>query len=316
MPLDVLAFYNGLDERARGYTFLQQYGHLINNIAFFQIPIQADGRLTGTPSRRVINEAHNMGMKVFITVSNLTAKGQFSTPLITRLVRDQAFANLVWRNIRDMLAVYRCDGVNLDLEKGRAEDRNLFTQLINQWAQLFRRENFIVTMDIPAKTADEPTDVWKGVFDYRALGQIVDGAILMTYEEHWPGSPPGSVASLPWVTHVLNYALTQIDRQKIYMGLPLYGYDWAGPNQAQVISLRRATEVARRHGATILWEPNQHSAFFHYDIGGRRHTVYFENIQSITEKLELAIRRDLRGIAIWEMNLSYREFWETLRAYV
>ncbi|WP_243454337.1 hypothetical protein [Desulfosporosinus fructosivorans] len=58
-----------------------------------------------------------MGVKVFLVVSNLTAQGQFSTALIGRLVGDQDFANLVWRNIRNVLVEYQFDGVNLDWEK-------------------------------------------------------------------------------------------------------------------------------------------------------------------------------------------------------
>lgn len=315
MPLNVFAFYNGLNEQAKGYSYFQRYGSIIRQLDIFQIPIQNNGTLQGRPSRRIITEAHAKGIKAFLTVSNLTSAGRFSTALLGRLVRDRNFANFVWGNIRNLLVEYQFDGVNLDLEKANPEDRDLFSQLIQTWSTLFHQANLLVTIDVPAKSSDEPTDPWKGAFDYKAIGEAVDEVILMTYEEHWPASPPGSVASLPWVNTNLNYALANIPAQKIYLGIPLYGYDWSERGGAQVISYQRAVALAKRFGAPIQWDSRQHSLYFRYETMGIRHTVYFEDTRSSKEKLDLALSKGIRGVALWEMNLSYPSFWETLQGY-
>lgn len=316
MPLNVFAFYNGLTEQTKGYPYLKRYGKTINELALFEVAIQNDGTLRGRPSRGLIHEAHAMGIKVFLVVSNLTAQGQFSTALMGRLIRDQEFATLVWRNIRNILVDYQLDGVNLDLEKSPSADRSLYSKLIQTWSKLFQRANFLVSVDVPAKIGSEPLDPWKGAFDYKSIGQSVDEVILMTYEEHWGGSPPGSVASLPWVTKVLNYAIANIPREKIYMGIPLYGYDWPERGTGKVIGYQRAIELARRQGAPLQWDTIQHSTFFRYETGGVRHTVYFEDLRSLREKLELARQMGIRGVALWEMNLSYPRFWEVLQMYL
>ncbi|HEY8911135.1 MAG TPA: glycosyl hydrolase family 18 protein [Desulfosporosinus sp.] len=315
MPLQVFAFYNGLNEQAKGYPYLKRYGNNISQLALFQIAIQNNGMLLGQPSRRLINEAHAMGIKVLLTVSNLTPKGQFSTALLGRLVRERDFANLVWRNIRNLLVEYQFDGVNLDLEKAAPTDRDLFSQLIQTWSTMFKQANFLVTIDVPAMSSSTPLDVWKGSFNYQAIGQAVNEVILMTYEEHWPASPPGSVASIPWVTSVLNYAKTVIPPRKISMGIPLYGYDWSERGGAQVIGYRRAIELARRYGAPLQWDATQHSTFFRYEASGVRHTVYFEDPHALKDKLDLASSMGIRGVALWEMNLSYPLAWEVLQPY-
>ena len=315
MPLNVFAFYNGLNEQAKGYPYIKRYGNIIDQLALFQVAIQNNGTLLGQPSRRLINEAHARGIKVYLTVSNLSPRGQFSTALLGRLVRDHEFANLVWRNIRNLLVEYQFDGVNLDLERAAPTDRNLFSQLIQTWSLMFQQGNFIVTIDVPAMSSSETTDPWKGSFDYHAIGQAVNEVILMTYEEHWPASPPGSVASIPWVTDILNYAIATIPPRKIYMGIPLYGYDWSERGGAQVISYQRATELARRYGAPLHWDATQHSTYFRYETMGIRHTVYFEDPRSLKDKLDLASSKGLRGVALWEMNLSYPLAWEVLQTY-
>lgn len=316
MPLKVLAFYNGLNERAKGYPYFIRHGRVINQFIIFQVAIQSNGALHGLPSRTLINEAHAFGAKVLLTVSNLTLQGRFSTELIGRLVRDHSFSNLVWQNIKNLLIEYQGDGVNLDLEKAAPQDRVLYSQLIEKWSALFRQSNFLVTIDVPAMDHDEPLDPWKGVFNYRRIGQAVDEVILMTYEEHWPGSPPGSVASLPWVNTILDYALATIPRQKIYLGIPLYGYDWSERGGAKVLSYERAIELAQRYGAPLQWDTAQHSMYFRYEVRGIRHTVYCEDPRSLKDKLDLAVKKGIPGVAIWEMNLSYPRFWEVLQTYV
>jgi len=316
MPLQVFAFYNGLTEQAKGYSYLKRHGSMINQLAIFEISIQADGTLKGRPTRQLIKDAHAMGIKVILTVSNLTSEGKFSTALIRRLVRDQDFSNLVWQNIRNILVDYQCDGVNLDLEKAAPADRPLFSKLIKNWSERFQKVNFRVSIDVPAKTSDDPQDAWKGSFDYKPLGQAVDEMIIMAYEEHWGASEPGSVASIPWVTRVLNYAVANIPPRKIYMGIPMYGYDWPEDGAGSVISYHRAIELARRHGAPLQWDGKQHSTYFRYETKGVRHTVYFEDPRSLREKLDLALQKGIRGVALWEMNLSYPSFWDVIQTYV
>lgn len=316
MALSVIGFYNGLNEQARGYTYLRRYGSLLDYLAVFHISIRDNGELSGELSRGLVQDAHRMGVKVLPVFTNLTPQGQFSTPLITRLIREPQFADLVWRNIRDYVLRYQCDGVNLDLEKANPQDRPFFSRFVQDWGERFQQQNLFVSMDVPAKFKDEPDKAWTGPFDYRSISRNLDAVVLMTYEEHWPGSPPGSVASLGWVARVLDYALANMPANKIYMGLPLYGYDWTEGGGAQVISYRRALEIARRFGAALRWDDDQSSTYFTYESRGRRHTVYFEDPRSIREKLALAERKGIKGVAVWEMNLSYPEFWEVLREYV
>lgn len=315
MALNIFGFYNGLTEHSRGYPYLERYGHVLNEIALFQVAIQANGDLLGVPSLHLVHEARQMGVKVYIVLTNLTAAGMFSTPILSRLIWDERFSSHVFSHLRNLLSQYQLDGVNFDLEKAAPQDRQGFTQLIYSWTQRLKRENYRVTMDVPAKTRDDPMDVWKGAYDYQALGQFVDTLILMTYEEHWPASPPGSVASLPWVSQVLDYTLANVSRRKVLMRIPIYGYDWIEGGLGKAITYQRAMERAKRYGAPLKWDDRQRSTYFQYESGGKRHTVYFEDLHSLREKVDLAVRQGIQGVAIWEMNLSYPEIWEAIKPY-
>ena len=92
--------------------------------------------------------------------------------------------------------------------------------------------------------------------DYAAVGAAVDGVLLMTYEWGYTAGPPMAVSPLPNVRTVLDYAVTEIPPEKIFLGLSNYGYDWPlpfvqGVTRAPSISNQRAIELAIEHDVAI-----------------------------------------------------------------
>lgn len=68
-----------------------------------------------------------------------------------------------------------------------------------------------------------------------------------------------AVAPLGQVRAVLDYALTAVAPEKIFMGIPLYGYDWplpfvSGETRAESLSPVQAVERALRHDIAIQYD--------------------------------------------------------------
>ena len=102
-----------------------------------------------------------------------------------------------------------------------------------------------------------------------------------------------AVAPIRNVRQVVDYALTEMPPEKIYLGIPNYGYDWPLPyregNRATSISNQYAVELAARHYAAIRFDDQAQSPWFRYvDVDGREHEVWFEDARSIRAKLDLA----------------------------
>jgi len=89
------------------------------------------------------------------------------------------------------------------------------------------------------------------------------------------------VSPLPQVRAVLDYAVTQIPPEKVFLGLSNYGYDWtlpfvAGESKAQSISNQRAIELAIQYDVAIEYDETAQAPFFHYtDQDGAVHEVWF-----------------------------------------
>lgn len=65
--------------------------------------------------------------------------------------------------------------------------------------------------------------------DYKRIGEIVDRVIIMTYEWGYTYGPAMAVAPLHLVRKVVEYAIQEINPEKINLGIPTYGYDFTLP---------------------------------------------------------------------------------------
>ena len=110
---------------------------------------------------------------------------------------------------------------------------------------------------VPKTSADQKGDFYQG-HNYRLLGAAADYVFLMTYEWGYTYGPPMAVAPLNQVTRVVDYALSEIPKEKIWMGMPNYGYDWKVPYQkdtmARSISNQQAIALAQKHYTAIRFD--------------------------------------------------------------
>lgn len=276
---------------------VEQQSANLDLVVFFGLQLTADGHLvnpTGGDPGELLAAAARRGLPALLAVHNVASDG-FDTAAVHALLRDPAAraraVENVYRAVRGRFA-----GVNLDLEGLDPADRSAYTDFVRQVADRFRPAGLLVTVAVPAKTVDVPWDGWNGAFDYAALGSLADLVVVMAYDEHWPGSPPGPVASLGWVGRVVRYALTAIPPERILLGIPAYGYDWPAWGAASGLTAPAAARRAAQVGARILWDVAAQVPYYQYwDGRGQRHVVYYENASSMAAKVDLVTRHRLGG---------------------
>ena len=127
-----------------------------------------------------------------------------------------------------------------------------------------------------------------------------------------------AVAPLPNVRQVVEYALTEIPAEKIWLGVPNYGYDWPlpfqqGQTKATSISSQQAVALARRYGVDIKYDARAQSPWFRYtDESGGVHEVWFEDARSIQAKLALIPEYGLFGAGYWNLMRPFPQNWLVL----
>ena len=129
-----------------------------------------------------------------------------------------------------------------------------------------------------------------------------------------------AVAPLPNVRRVVEYALTEIPAEKLWLGVPLYGYDWPlpfvqGRTKARSLSPQEAVALAVRYRVEIQYDQQSQAPWFRYtDEYGGEHEVWFEDARSIQAKLALIPEYGLDGVGYWNLNRPFPQNWRVLNA--
>jgi spore germination protein YaaH len=287
------------------YNSLADNGKHIDCIVTFSFLVDRDGNLNGEAGEGV-DLAGRMNVRSLLLVHNIGSKIDTETAHI--VLSDTKKRRNLEQNILAVLRSAGYDGVNIDLEGILPEDRENYNLLIRELKELFKPDGFLLTVSIPAKTADNPADLWNGAYDYKTIGRLADLVMLMTYDEHWFGSEPGPVASVPWVERVLSYTVGVIPRDKLLMGIAAYGYDWSATG-GRAVTWREVNNLVSWYG-NVQWDNYYSVPFMEYYNEEERHEVWFENVYSLRIKLGLVEKYGLAGIAIWRLGFEDESFWE------
>ena len=312
--------------RVSGYAYpfisewvLRQTLPYLSELPIFSYGFTSAGELVPPqlPEGWMINMAKEYGTQPILTLTPFDERGVFSNYLINQVVNNQAAIETLIGNLVTVMYQKGYVGVDIDFEYILAEDRDAFTEFVRQVAEQMRANGFHTSIALAPKTsADQQGLLYEGK-DYRALGEIVDHALLMTYEWGYTYGPPLAVAPINQVRRVVEYAVTEIAPEKIDLGIPNYGYDWPlpyerGVTRATTIGNVEAVQIAISRGAEIQFDEVAQSPFFTYEEDGISHEVWFEDVRSIQQKFELINEFNLGGCGYWQIMRWWRANWRLL----
>jgi len=266
----------------------------------------------------LIAEAVRFGVQPILTLTPFGPDGNFNNLLINSVVNNPEYTENLIQNLLLVMGEKGYRGVDIDFEFILAQDRDAFTAFVGSVAEAMRGVGYHTSVALAPKTsADQPGLLYEGK-DYRAIGELADHVLLMTYEWGYTYGPPMAVAPINQVRRVVEYALTEIPAEKIDLGIPNYGYDWPlpferGVTKATTIGNVQAVRIAVGNGAEIQFDNVAESPYFNYVSGGVEHEVWFEDVRSLNAKFDLIAEYNLRGCGYWQIMQWFRANWLLLR---
>lgn len=288
----------------------------LTNLSVFSYGFTTSGDLVppGTDDNRMIGQAWQQGTAPVLVLTPFDQTGMFNNYLISAITHDQT----AQQNLIDQLFLTMEEkgfaGIDLDFEYILPQDRVAYADFVaNVRAQAAPRGYFVSVALAPKTSANQKGLLYEGK-DYRLLGAAADSVLLMTYEWGYTYGPPMAVAPVNKVREVVEYAVTEIPREKIDLGIPNYGYDWTlpfvqGTSRARSIGNVEAVRIAVENGARIEFDQTAMSPFFHYEKDGVEHEVWFEDVRSMKEKFHLVTEYGLRGVGYWQIMRLFRANW-------
>jgi spore germination protein len=291
------------------WTTLQAHLGTLDIVSPYFFQLRADGTIEALSDPTADSFLRQSGITVVPMIKNVPRWNDF-TPLIADPVQRSAVIARLARLVEER----GYSGIHIDFEAVNARDAPHLTAFMRELAAQLRPRGKLVTQAVVARTSDTPT-TWGGAYDYPALAEANDYIVVMAYDFHYAGGSPGPVAPYTWVQRVVSYLTTRVPREKLILGIPLYGYDWnvtAGP-PARSVRYDQVRELLRRPGARSGYDETEKEAWIRYtDDQGQQHEVWHADARSVAARVDLALDRGLAGVALWRLGHEDPAVWDDL----
>lgn len=280
----------------------------------FAYIVDEEGRLFSINDEQAIQLAISNNVLPIMSIANYSFN-DIGTDKIHAILNNLDIINNLIENIIFNMKEKRYRGLKVDFENILSEDREAYNNFLQLVKSRLSAEGFFVSTTLEPKMGDFQEG--REAQDYEAHGRIVDYVVLMTYKWGLLEGPPRAITNFNDIRRVLDYALTAIPKDKIFIGLQLYAKDWIIPyvdgNLAEIISIQEAMNRARKNEAQIQYDEISQSPFYFYrDLQGRMHEVWFEDARSTKAKFNLIKEYGLRGISYWTLGYPFLQNWYLL----
>ena len=294
--------------------------------------VDENGLVTGAPNDLVLDRARAEKLPVMPIVS-LANKQSFHL-LATNATAQAEMNEALIRECK----MHGYTGFQFDIENIAWTDRDALSALVKTSAEALHRAGLQLTIATVPNAPGYPggggfakwiyTD-WRGAYDLAALSKSVDMICLMTYDQHTRWTTPGPVAGWQWTLDNLNYALKYVPRNKLALGIPLYGYHWfaAAPvlnkatNQYEsqlggdYISTADALLLAQEFKGKIQWDADDHSPWFFFYRDQMREWIFFSDQRAFKDRYDLAAQDNLAGFCSWVLGQEDPAIWKILPSH-
>lgn len=279
--------------------------------SFFSIMKGSNGEINDnvkSEGKKYIKWAHNNNYQVWAMFSNNSLKDTTSQILNDYEKRESMIENLI-----KLVETYDIDGINVDFENMNESDKNVYSRFLIELAPRLKKMGKTLSVDV---TAPDGSATWSLCFDRDVIADVSDYVIFMAYDQYGTSSSKaGTTAGYNWVEANIKKFLGQEDvpPEKIVLGIPLYMRTWEekqdGTYVPNVVNMNDLFDVLPAN-QVATWDEELKQYYVEYEKKGKKYKMWIENEKSIGEKINLAKKYNLAGIAFWEKDREpNNEFW-------
>ena len=265
----------------------------------------------GTRGQAYLDWAHSNNCKVWPMVQN-SGDGMLSAT--SRVMNSYEKRKEVIEQIVNLCIEYKLDGINLDFENMKKEDKDLYSRFIIELMPRMKELGLVLSVDV---TAPDGSDTWSLCFDRHVIGDVADYIIFMGYDEYGASSTKaGTTAGLDWVELSLKKFLEteEIESNKIVLAVPLYTRLWTEDSSGNlidqvVVSMKDINDTIPSD-VERKWNEDLQQYYVEYNEDGNTKKMWIEDLTSLKAKTDLISKYNLGGVASWEKGMETDEVWK------
>lgn len=270
-----------------------------------------NGEISSKYSSEYYNRAKEYGYEIWPIVTNGIDSSSYSADDTSKMLNSEKNRENFIKNLIEIAKDNKLDGINIDFEAMKDDDREMFTQFIREMAPMFRRNNIKLSVDM----------YFVKYIDREEIGKVADYVVLMGYDQRgaW-SSDIGSIAEISWVEKNINSLIndSKIPSNKIILGVPFYTRLWiskvgnAKPT-TRVYTMKNCQEFLQEYGVTPVWDEDAGQNYAEYKSGNVTYQLWIEDKDSIKRRVETVNKYHLAGITGWRKGFETKDIWTTIQ---
>lgn len=266
-----------------------------------------DGTYVSLASRDYVDQAHDMGLKVWAMVENVSTRESVKELDTRKLMSVTSNRKKLIENLMKEADACGFDGFNLDFESLKAEAGPHYVQFIREMSAACRKRDLVLSVDNYVPSA------YTAFYNRKEQGIVADYVIVMGYDEHYAGGEAGPVASLPYVEKGIADTLKEVPKEKVINSIPFYTRVWTekdGKTTSKAYGIQDAKSWIEENEVELEWQDEL--GVYYGQISGENgiQSVWMEEEKSLGLKIDRINQYDLAGVACWKLGFEDRSVWE------
>ena len=305
---------------------------LLSHLSYFSYEVDA---ATGDPLTThgwstvdAVDSALANGVKVTLCVTLFGSSG------LTTFLSNTTSKQTLIDNLINLVQSRGAHGVNIDFEGLPSSQSTNFA-------------NFMVDLSNQMHTAIPGSEVstvlyavdWNNVFDFAVMDPIVDHFIIMGYAYYYQGSSStgpcdplyhfGSTYNYTLSKTITNYLEDGCSKNKLVLGLPYYGYEWATTDltipstttangSAKTFANMKNNSLGYYIPANYSWDAASFTDIYTFNNGTTDKQCFVTLENGFRKRLEHVNNSGIAGIGIWALGYDngYSELWNGINDYL
>ena len=271
----------------------------------------SSGDITSKFNQTYYNNAKNNGYKIWPIVTNGIDSVNYSSDDTSLFLKSESNREKFIKNLVGICKKYKFEGINMDFESLKVDDRSLYTQLIREMAATFKANDLTLSVDL----------YFVEYMDRKNIGEVADYVCLMGYDQrgNWSVDDIGSIAEISWVDSKVNSLIndSNIDPQKIILGVPFYTRVWninnkTGDVKSSIYTMKDCVDFVDSHNLTTSFDEKSGQNYAEYTSGSITYKLWIEDATSMKSRLDIITKYKLAGIATWRKGLETDDIWNVI----
>jgi len=257
--------------------------------------------ITSSNKDLVTGTAHQKNIKVTPTLVNSDVKG-FDAESVAKMLNGNQGKTI--ELLVTLAKNKKYDGWDLDLEEVSKDDKDTYTTFVNKLSESLHKNGLTLSVTVHAQ---EGGDTWSGVLgqDLEGLGKYADQVRIMAYDFHSPNSNPGPITPIIDLEKTITYTKSKVDPDKIVIGLPTYGYDWASDGSAISYQYQETQALISFKKAKTGRDIDSGEIKATYDS----HQIWYLDATSLAKLIGITTAHGINKICFWHLGGEDVELW-------